>query len=242
LPSCTAARCKGATISPVFYRVANVLIVMLLRVVARYEVVGRENIPTKGPFIVVANHTHFADPPILGASLPRKVIFMAKIEAFRAPIVGFLVRAYEAFPVHRGQPDRNALRLAQKTLDSGLGLGMFPEGTRSRNGALRQPFPGAALVATRSRAPVIPVGIDGTDRLFPTLLRLRRPHLRIVVGAALTFPESNGRTDLKRSTDQMMRAIAALLPPTRRGVYGDEASGGMSFERQTGEETTTTPR
>ncbi|HUE76221.1 MAG TPA: lysophospholipid acyltransferase family protein, partial [Chloroflexota bacterium] len=229
-------------IRTVFYRVANVIIVLLLRVITRYEVIGRGNIPNEGPFVVVANHTHLIDPPILGASLPRKVIFMAKVEAFRAPIVGLLVRAYEAFPVRRGQPDRNALRMSHQVLESGLGLAMFPEGTRSRDGALRQAFPGAALVAARSRVPVIPVSIDGTDRIFPTILRARRPHLRIVIGAALPYQESNGRTDLKQMTDQMMRAIAALLPPSRRGVYCDEASSGTIIERQSGEETTTTPR
>lgn len=202
-----------------FYVVANWLLRGLLRTLTRLSVEGRENLPDAGAAIVVANHTHIVDPPVLACLLPRRVTYMAKQEAFDAPFMGIIVRAYGAFPVRRGQPDRAALRRAEAVVRGGGVLGMFPEGTRSQTGALRAAYPGAALVAVRTRAPVVPVGIDGTDQLFPSLLRARRPRLRVRIGPPFYAGRDDARTDLSTATDDMMRSIATLLPPERRGAY-----------------------
>lgn len=198
-----------------FYTFAVVGLNVLLRLLTRFEVVGREHIPPAGPLVVVANHTHFIDPPVVGATLGRKVLLMAKRELFRAPVVGWMVRHYDAFPVRRGEADRQALRWARQAIEMGQVVGMFPEGTRSRNGVMREAFPGAALIALRSGAPVLPVGIDGTDRVFPSLRRLRRPRVRVVYGPTFSLHSD----DRVGATEEMMRRIAELLPEWRRGPY-----------------------
>jgi 1-acyl-sn-glycerol-3-phosphate acyltransferase len=198
-----------------FYTFAVVGLRILLRILTRFEVVGLEHVPGDGPLVVVANHIHFIDPPVIGASLRRKVLLMAKQELFETPVVGWMVSHYDAFPVRRGEADRQALRWALAALELNQALGMFPEGTRSRTGEMREAFPGAALIALRSGAPVLPVGIDGTDKVFSSLRRLRRARVRVVYGPTFTLDSS----DRQRATDEMMRGIANLLPEWRRGPY-----------------------
>jgi 1-acyl-sn-glycerol-3-phosphate acyltransferase len=199
-----------------FYTFAVVALRVLLRLLTRLEVVGTEHIPAEGPLVVVANHTHFIDPPVLGATVRRKIILMAKLELFHTPVVGWIVSHYDAFPVRRGEADRQALRWAQRVLELGQAVAMFPEGTRSKDGQLKDAFPGAALIALRSGAPVLPVGIDGTDQAFPSLRKLRRARVRVVYGPVFTL-DSDDRVN---ATEQMMRRIAELLPESRRGRYG----------------------
>ena len=113
-------------------------------------------------------------PPVLGAFLPRRIHFMVKYEAWTAPVLGLIVRSYDSFPVHRGEVDLAAYRQALKLLAAGKVVGIFPEGTRSRDGRLHAGQPGAILLSQRSKAPIVPVGIWGLREPgeFPqTLLR-----------------------------------------------------------------------
>ena len=208
-----------------FYTLAVVGLRILLRLLTSLEVIGRENIPPDGPLIVVANHTHFVDPPVLGATLGRKVLLMAKIELFRVPVVGWMVSHYDAFPVRRGEADRQAMRWSLRALELDQSVGMFPEGTRSRSGEMQPAYPGAALIAVRSGAPVLPVAIDGTDRIFPSLRRLRRARVRVVYGRPFALHLDDRAPDrLERATHEMMVRVAELLPEWRRGLYGRKAS------------------
>ncbi|MCL5026729.1 MAG: 1-acyl-sn-glycerol-3-phosphate acyltransferase [Chloroflexi bacterium] len=205
-----------------FYLFANACTRTLLWLLTSTRVRGLENIPQEGPVIVLANHAHFIDPPILGAILTRKVVFMAKTELFRAPLLGWIVKHYDAFPVRRGEPDHAAMRQALKVLAEGGALGMFPEGTRSRTGALQRGHTGAALLALRSNAPVVPVAIAGTNRVLRWPNILLRPSVTVKIGPPFTLsvPASPlNREALEEATENMMRRLAALLPPDQRGVY-----------------------
>ena len=208
-----------------FYYLSRVIIRTLLFLLTRCQVEGRENVPRQGALLVVANHLSLADPPLLGVSLGRKMIFMAKKQLFHFPVIGFLVRSFGAFPVRRGQLDRQALRQAYQVLADGLALVLFPEGMRSRSGQLRPAFLGAALIASRSGAPILPVGISGTKKLERLSSLLRRPQITVNVGHPFYLPPHRSRLtreELAEFTHYIMQHIAELLPPEYRGDYADE--------------------
>ena len=205
-----------------FYNFASFAVRLLLAVVARRSVEGLEYIPSSGAFLLVSNHLNLVDPPILGALLPRRIVFMAKEELFHVPIIGLLVSWYGAFAVRRGQADRQALRTATSVLDRGEVLGMFPEGHRSESGRMIQAHPGAALIAMLSGATVVPVAITGTDLIRSPLSLLSRPRITVRVGAPFKMERSRSRKDgLEEATREMMGRIAALLPEERRGFYAE---------------------
>jgi 1-acyl-sn-glycerol-3-phosphate acyltransferase len=207
-----------------FYYLETMLMKLLLFLLMRWEVRGKENIPAQGPLIVVANHLNLADPPLLSASIPRRVVFMAKEEAFHHPLQGPLVRGFRAFPVRRGQLDREALRRAQQVLEEGLALGMFPEGARSATARLQPAYSGSSLIALRSGAPILPVGITGTDNIKGIAFLFRRPKVTVNLGKPFNLPPIDGklsRAQLALVTDLIMGRIAELLPEGYRGVYGD---------------------
>lgn len=208
-----------------FYRVASGAMALVLRVFGRWEVCGRSNVPRRGPLIVVANHLHNADPPLLAASLPRRVHFMAKAEFFRTRASRLPIGLFGGFPVRRDEADLAALRAAQALLKSGAAIGLLPEGTRNRTGvAMQAAHPGAALLALRSHAPVLPVAITGTEQIHSLGILLKRPRITVTIGEPISL-DAGGRINraaVEHGTEQIMRAIAALLPPEYRGQWGDE--------------------
>ncbi|MFC1933578.1 lysophospholipid acyltransferase family protein [Chloroflexota bacterium] len=204
------------------YRVIRLLLKIILLLLTRWQVKGKENIPRQGPLLVVANHLHLVDPPLVGASLNRKAIFMAKEELFRSRLSSYIISSLGAFPVHRGQLDRKALRQAERVLAEGLALVMFPEGMRSRAGHLRPAFPGSALVALHSSVPILPMGITGTEQIKGATWWLHRPQLTVNIGHPFRLPASNGKltkTELTELTNLIMERIAELLPAEYRGNY-----------------------
>ena len=207
---------------PWFYHVALLLLKILLPILTRRQVKGRENIPNQGPLLVVANHINLADPPLVGVALGRKAIFMAKKELFQSRLSSYFIGGFGVFPVHRGQLDRKALHQTEKALAGGLALVMFPEGTRSKNAQLQPAFSGSALVAARTGVPILPIGITGTEKIKGVASLLRRPRITINIGSPFHLPPVNGkmtRTRLTEFTDFMMRHIAELLPVEYRGHY-----------------------
>ena len=212
---------------PWFYYIAKVIVRGLLQLLTHCQVQGRENIPTQGPLLIIANHLSLADPPLLGVSLGRKVMFMAKKELFRFKVIEYFIDAFGAFPVHRGQLNRQALRQARQILVEGLALVMFPEGTRSRSGRLRLAFSGPALIAARTGAPVMPVGIIGTEKISGVTWLLHRPQIMVNIGHPFYLPPVSGRltkVKLTELTNLMMRHIAELLPLEYRGEYVGQGS------------------
>jgi 1-acyl-sn-glycerol-3-phosphate acyltransferase len=214
-------------ITPAYYWSGRALVRAIIFVVARLEVVGRENMPRQGGLIVASNHLNNADPPVLVSSLPRRLVFMAKQEAFRWPLIGFLVRLSGAFPVRRFEADLGALRQATTILEEDQVLMMFPEGTRSLDTKLGKAHPGTALLALRSGSPILPVAISGSEvislsKVIFDILRLRRQRIRVVVGQPFFLPSVTRMTaeEVRRCSDVIMERIASLLPPPYRGEYG----------------------
>jgi len=153
------------------------------------------------------------------------MMFMAKKQLFRFRLIGYLVRSFGVFPVHRGQLDRQALRQAYQILADGLALIMFPEGMRSRNSQLRPAFFGAALIASRSGVPILPVGISGTEKLERPYWFCCRPKITINIGHPFYLPPPRSKLtkgELAELTHSIMQHIAELLPQEYRGYYADE--------------------
>ncbi len=205
-----------------FYHVCRVIVRMLLFLLTRCQVRGRENIPNQGPLLVVANHLSLADPPLLNISLNRKVRYMAKEQLFRFRVLGYFVRGLGAFPVHRGRPDMKAFRQAEQVLAQGSTLVVFPEGTRSRSGQLGHAFSGPTLIALRSGVPILPVGITGTEKLEHVAGLLSRPRVTVNIGHPFHLPTTTGKSTKTELTNYMMERIAELLPPEYRGRYGEQ--------------------
>ena len=151
----------------------------------RTRVYGRENIPAEGAVILAANHASNIDPPLMASLIERPVSYMAKIELFENPIFGAAIRRCHAFPVKRGESDRGAIKAAVTVLKEGRVLGLFPEGTRSKTGQLQKAEAGVALIAAMTGAPIVPVAILNTHRIFANGGLL--PQLRIMYGAPMSF-------------------------------------------------------
>ena len=212
---------------PWFYYISSLLMRMLLFLLTRWQVRGKENIPDQGPVLVVANHLNLADPPLLAVSLRRKVIFMAKKELFHFRFIGYFIGSFGAFPIHRGRLDRKALRQADQVLAQGQTLVMFPEGMRSRSRKLRPAFPGSALIASRSGVLLLPVGISGTEKIRGATWILRRPEITDNIGHPFHLPPVRSKltkVELAELTTYIMEHIAELLPPEYRGNYSGQGN------------------
>jgi len=208
-----------------FYRPGARIARFLLAFLGSARIEGIEHVPREGAFILVANHCSQADPPLLGWAtghqIDRVVHFMAKDEMHHWPIIGWLADRSGVFWVRRGEGDRAAQRLALQLLGQGKPIGIFPEGTRSRDGRMREGRAGATLLAIRSGALIVPVGIAGSHRLFPGDSRLpRRSRLTFRIGEPFRLEhQPSGRIDrgvLAAGTERIMEKIAALLPPVQK--------------------------
>lgn len=195
------------------YRLVSALLVFpLFRGLFRGRISGCQNVPMQGPLVVVANHGSHLDPPLLGHALGRPVAFMAKAELFAVPLLGSLIRALAAYPVKRGASDREAIRTATARLQEGWATGVFLDGTRQADGRVNQPMPGAALLAARSGAALLPVAIINSHRALGTgQSRLRLVPIQIRVGEPLPPPASRRKPDLEATTLELQRRINALL-------------------------------
>jgi 1-acyl-sn-glycerol-3-phosphate acyltransferase len=146
------------------------------RVYHRWEVYGAENVPTVGPVILASNHASFLDPPLVGAATTREINYMARETLFRFPILGSILRGVNAVPVDREGGGAAGLRAILDRLLAGGGIILFPEGTRSSDGALQKAKSGIGLTVIKSDAPVVPVRVFGTFEAFNRHHRVPRPH------------------------------------------------------------------
>jgi 1-acyl-sn-glycerol-3-phosphate acyltransferase len=182
---------------------------------------GGVSIP-QGPLILVANHVSWIDPPLLIVTFPREIAFMAKEELFSFWLWRIALGWLGAFPVHRERVDRTALRRSVDVLKMGMVLGMFPEGSRSPGKELQSGLPGAAYIAMRSGATILPVGVVGTEQIKGMPRLFHRPKLVINIGQPFHLPPVDGRLTGEKLTllaDLIMGRVAELLPESYRGVY-----------------------
>lgn len=196
---------------------------MVFRFLTRWRISGLENVPRHGAVLIMANHVSLLDPPVVGAPIPRRTHYMAKVELFQVPFLRQLLPRLNAYPVRRGQPDRAALRRTFQLLEQQEAVVLFPEGTRSLDGRLQEAEAGAAMIALQSGAPVVPVAILGTASILrPGASRPRLGRLRIRYGRPLRFPERTTgkvtKADLKRVGDLIMSHIAELLAAERQAA------------------------
>jgi 1-acyl-sn-glycerol-3-phosphate acyltransferase len=209
------------------YQSTRLLISTLVRLVARVEIEGYDNIPVSGGYIAVANHLGRIDAALIYYVLDRRDIIMLVAEKYReSAIARWLTRELDGIWVDRYGADLVAVRKTLDRLRRGGVLALSPEGTRSPTEALIKAQPGGAYLAAQSRLPILPVGITGSeDRLvFSQWKRLHRPHIKAHVGKPFTLApirRSEREQALQRYTDEIMCQIAALLPPKYHGVYAD---------------------
>jgi 1-acyl-sn-glycerol-3-phosphate acyltransferase len=213
-------------------RLLNFLLRIVFKLLLNLEVVGLENVPPEGPLILMINHTHTIDPAMAGGVMPREIVAMSKIENFRDPIWGIIVRLYGAFPVRRGEVDLQATRRALQVLRHGEVLLMAPEGTRSEDRRLQPGHDGMTFLALHANVPILPMAITGAKDLGSNLKRLRRTDVKIVIGKPFRFRPSGEkvrRDVLHQMTEEAMYQLAAILPPEYRGMYSDLGSATERF-------------
>ncbi|HET9344518.1 MAG TPA: lysophospholipid acyltransferase family protein [Candidatus Limnocylindrales bacterium] len=205
---------------------------MVSRCFTRVRVEGAiDAVPREGPVILASNHVSNADGVIIGAwltpRLGRRIHWLGKREMFDWPVVGWMARSGGVVPVDRGRADAEAFRLAQKVLAAGHVLMVFPEGTRSPTGELQRPKDGLAMLALRTNATIVPIGVSNTDRVWPRGRPIPKVggHATMRVGEPFRLeellPEGLDRKAQKSAaTDLIMRRIAELLDERHRGPYG----------------------
>jgi cytidylate kinase len=193
------------------YSVCKPIAVVIMRTLWRVEGRGMHHVPASGPVLLVSNHSSVLDPPFVGGMAPRPLTFLAKAELFAVPGFGRLIHGLNARPVRREGADAAALRAALRVLEHGGALLVFPEGTRGEEGTLRPAKPGAALLAVRSGAPVVPVYVRGSGRAWPRGRRLPRPAKVVVTfGPPLRF-ERPAEADKKEYYDSVSRDMMAAI-------------------------------
>jgi cytidylate kinase len=211
----------------------------IARAIVRIRIEGDlASIPRTGPLIVAANHASSADPVLIGAFLPktlgRPLNWLGKRELVEMPLVGWFMRQVPIHPVDRATADLEAFRVAMRILESGNILAVFPEGTRSEDGILQAAKDGAAVLALRSGAPVLPVAVGDSDLMWPKHTRLPRPGRTVTVRYGRPFRVAeelplatagmDRRAAKEAATTLIMTRIAELLPERQRGIYGAAAA------------------
>jgi 1-acyl-sn-glycerol-3-phosphate acyltransferase len=207
------------------YSIVTSSIKSFTRILCKVDGSQLNNVPQNGPLIIASNHINFIEVPLVYTHLqPREITGFVKAETWENPAMGFLFDLWGGIPIQRGEADSDAFRNALTALKQNKILAVAPEGTRSRDGKLKQGQPGIVTLAHLSDAPILPLVYFGGEKLHDNLYKLRRTDFHIRVGRAfiLSFPDKKLDRDLRiKMVDEIMYQIASLLPTEYRGYYAD---------------------
>lgn len=200
----------AASENNMFYSLFKIFFFVLFKVFHRIKVVGAENVPMTGPVILAANHVSNWDPLIVGSSAPRQLVFLAKASLFKIPLVGLVMRGWGATPVERGHSHQTSIKQWVAALKQGKALGIFPEGKRNREHTDRmlKLQSGLAMLATKTGAPIVPVAVINSDRLFRSFKQLK-----VIMGAPIVFqdqPQLDRKEIYEQINDRITKEIMEL--------------------------------
>ena len=218
----TTRRRAGVRVPSWFYRLLRLLVHVVSRAYWRVEVDGAEHVPPTGPVILAPVHRSFMDFLVVSEVTKRKIFYMTKEEMWKSPLLGAVLDSVGAFPVHRDGADRLALERAQDVLERGDVLILFPEGTRRAGPVVEDLHEGAAFLAARTGAAIVPIGIGGTAEAMPKGSKFVRPvKVHIVVGPALAAPERSTRGRVPRAqvhtlTEELCSELQRLYDDAER--------------------------
>ena len=196
----------------IYQLVSQVIIFPIYKLLFRGILIGRENIPKKGSFILVSNHGSLLDPPLLGHAVGRNISFMAKSELFRIPLLGYVIKACGAYPVKRGIADKTSIKIACEKLSNNNSIGIFIDGTRQKNGRVNKPKQGAALLAFKNQKLLLPVAIINSHRLVRYKFFLPFfTKIVIKVGKPINPPKVSSKEELVMVTTYLQESINNMI-------------------------------
>lgn len=195
---------------------------VLFLILFRWKIIGANNIPRCGPVIVAPNHISYLDPPLVGTAITsvsnRPVWFMAKTELFRNRLFGWLITCCHSYPVKRGKRDIRALRTSLGLLHQGEMIVVFPEGTRSEDGQLQPPELGIALLAVKSKSPVLPMAIIGSNRALPPhSVWIRPAKIEIRIRKPLIFAHLPNEPITQKRLSEVAQSIMSEITALQKG-------------------------
>jgi 1-acyl-sn-glycerol-3-phosphate acyltransferase len=210
-----------------WYRIVRRIIASILWFLAGTKVRGLEHVSDEGPYLLVVNHIHWLDAPVLLVVFPYRAHVFAAAKRRDHWFTGPLFNSLDAIWIRRSEFDRQAIRQALARLHGGGVLGVAPEGTRSPTGGLQNGLGGAAYMAYQTGAPILPVAIWGQEKVFPSARRLRRTTIQVLYGPPFQprpLPKGQkkaSQADIRALTEEIMYRLAGLLPAEYRGLYAD---------------------
>jgi len=212
------------------YRLTAFVINIYIQITCRLHTDEMSKFPTRGPLIVISNHTGQIEVPAFFALLqPRQITGWAKIETWDNWFLNWVFNVWGIIPIKRGEADTSALRKAEEALKNGFIFGIAPEGTRNKTGRLLRAYPGAVLLAVRTGVPILPVAHWGGEVYLKNLKRLKRTDFHVRVGEPFRLKIEGlkmSKVVRQQIADEMMYRVAELMPQEYRGAY-EKAPEGM---------------
>ena len=197
------------------YSFARAILIPIFLIFYNYRVIGRGNIPKNGAYIVCANHVSMIDPIFVGIALSQRMYFMAKAELFKNKLLGALLRGLGAFPVKRGEADIRSIKTSLKLLNSSKVLALFPEGTRNKTDEVVAE-PGIAMLAIKSRVPVVPVAIISSYKFFK--------RTKVIIGRPIELTEYHERKLLNEEYLKISLDIMNKINELKRDTINENNS------------------